>query len=438
MIKMIVDSIAGMAIAVAKNAKFVANSVKSLTAKSIQKAKQIKYKVMHKKSLGNTANEIISNITDTNYMSNDSLNRNIRDIKLDKVELLKNTNKSDVDNIELKANKNRLNTSIDIQGEIQKGLAGIQVNDEIQSLIEDNKKDSITRVANMDASYRDLKIREEKNNRAINEQNKELNRQYKRKQILDDKATRLNKRKDSIDNESLKGIKYSKEEDLHIKNEAIAYENSDRVEEAVKKGIDYKYRSKDGFDFYKVKENISTGDTPVEALDNAGMIPNVQYRLDMNNAGIIRVLDKNAVEVANNIKAQLFIESLIDNKSAIPCVICIKGKTNFSIALLVCDKDISNGFGAFILKRDKLYDNYILDLNKVMFKSNMLNSNKTYNKFSASKSLLRQAFPCAVCIDLDTGYISEYDKKELDMLKNNNKSAYDNIDKIIRGVRGEI
>lgn len=441
LLKALADTALAILIAAKKNAVYIAkgavNTVKNLAIKSAKKAKQVAYKLMHKESLGKNPVETTTNLGDINHLGHSGLKRNIRDAKFGKVKIIKETDKSDVDNIVIQAKKNKLDEDLDIQGQIQKGLREMELSDEIESLSEDNTEDGY-RARNAYVSSIDLKIRTEENNKKIEEQNKELIQQYKRKQDLDNKAKKVNEKEAKVSAVSMAGMQYSRAEDLKIKNEAIKYENEDRVEEETKKGIAYKYSSKDGFSFYKVKKQINNGCSPMLAIDKAGMITNVQFRLDTKGAGIIRILDKNAVELAMNVKAQLYIESLIVDKMAIPCIIGVKNQTNFSVALLICDDNLKNGFGVAVLKRDKPFSNYVLDLSDTMARSNMLTDGREYYNFSASKSMLRQAFPCAICIDLDTGYMSNEDTEELNMLMKEHIMAYRKLDEIIRRVKGEL
>lgn len=426
----------GIAIAAKNNvviaAQAIANTTKNLAIKTFEKSKTMAYKLTHKKSLGKDIGEINANLNDENRLSHSGNTRNIREAKYNKVDLMEETNKSNVDNIKIKRREFESN-KIDFNNQINIGIKDMELNNEIEDTIIENKENS-EMLRNIYDNTVSLKERIDSNNEELIKQNIEITNQKKRNIQLEKKYADKKKNVKIMEDLQIQGLQYSREEDLSIRNEDIAYLNKNKVEDEIKRGTVYKYDSKDGFSFYKLKDEISNGSSIGVAFDKAGMIPNVQYRLDRYGTGIIRVVDKNVVELAKDIETHLLLEDLVEDKKIVPCVYGVKGKTSFSIGILICDTNLKDGFGVILLKRDKEYANYVLDLNKKLSKNFMLE--KSYCKFNASDSFLRQAFPCAICMDYDTGEISEKDIKMLKELERENIIAYMKADRLINKIRG--
>ena len=169
-LKALADTALAILIAAKKNAVYLAkgavNTVKNLAIKSAKKAKQIAYKLMHRKSLGKNPVETTTNLGDINHLGHSGLKRNIREAKFGKVDIINQATDSEVDDVTIQVNKNKLNENIDIQGEIQRGLREMELSDEIESLTEENTSEGY-RIRNSYVSSVDLKIRTEENNKKI-------------------------------------------------------------------------------------------------------------------------------------------------------------------------------------------------------------------------------------------------------------------------------
>lgn len=410
----------GALLAVKNTLKFMGKGIKHASQKAMEKAKDKAKKMSNKDSMGNTASEIDATLNDKNILKEKSLNRNMREVESEKVNLQQHidSNETEINKVKMHNHQVELDRQLNIQEQINVGLAQFKADEHIDEM---HINDNITEM--------DLQYRVEENNEDVYKQLMEQEKQKRRREKLAKKTEDKIQEEKSMAQAQAGGYVYSMEEHKAFTNEHIDYENKQRIELVEKKQYEHKYGSEDGFSFRKVKNEMSNNHTSIlNAVDKAGMIRNVQYRLNTDNAGIIRLNEKTIVEMACCVKQHLYLEDEQERGNITTCLIGVKGRTNFSVAMLIADPDIVSGFGVVVLKRDKTSEQYVTDLSTKMTKAKMLGLNNYY-EFNASKSFLRYAFPSAVCMDYNTGSITTEDKKELNNLQKENNRAYKEIDK---------
>lgn len=196
-------------------------------------------------------------------------------------------------------------------------------------------------------------------------------------------------------------------------NKIIADREAKRAEE-INQSI-----AEESFNFFRLGEILMGGATLQDALDAAGCLTNGEYNLDYNGGTFIRLNNDACDNVCKHVTQNMKVEDFVNkHKNAIPIAVGYPN-TSYSVGLLVWDKD----FGFLLLKTDKYAETYATDDVYDIYNRGKLNDKAGFCRIALSKTHIKVAGPCAICINTEIGIESEDDIALYNQMLQYNKTA---------------
>ena len=175
----------------------------------------------------------------------------------------------------------------------------------------------------------------------------------------------------------------------------------------------------ESFNFYKVRDFLVAGADLQSALVAAGCPKNSEQQLNYEGYTFIWLDDDACDNVCKSVTQNMKIESYIKKKGGVVIAFGDPKNTSYSIGVLVYDKD----FGFLLLKADKYKETYATDTVYELTKRRKLNDRAGFCKLALSKSFIKIAAPCAICVNVESGVESQEDLEQYKQMSQYNVKA---------------
>lgn len=182
------------------------------------------------------------------------------------------------------------------------------------------------------------------------------------------------------------------------RKQAAELQNALRLRQLQREEELNKVRVAEGFNFYKVKDNLESHLTLKESLDAAGCIENNQYKLDYGGRGFLRLPDEEVDNVCLNVRQNIILLEYLKANNAVVVLTGFPNQFIYSVGVLIYDID----FGFILIKHDRGYDSYPTSVVYRMEKHGMFNGN-SFDTLALCKTYIKIAGRGAFCYNINTG-----------------------------------
>ena len=135
------------------------------------------------------------------------------------------------------------------------------------------------------------------------------------------------------ENATLKNVARDQMKNEKLLQKIAAERQAQRIDEINKTLIE------EEFNFYKVAPLLRDGETLKKALDVAGCLENVEYKLNYDGATFVRLSDDACDNACCHFLQNMRLEDYIaKTKNAVPLILGYKNQTSFSVGCLIYDK----------------------------------------------------------------------------------------------------
>lgn len=226
-------------------------------------------------------------------------------------------------------------------------------------------------------------------------------------------------------------LKTNAEELVRKQKEEVA--NALRLRQLQREEELNKVKVAEGFNFYKVRDNLDSGLTLKDALDAAGCIENNQYKLDYGGRGFIRLPDEEIDNVCLNVRQNMILIEYLKGNNAVVLLTGFPHQFIYSIGILIYDRD----FGFLLIKHDRDYDSYPTGIVYKMEKNNLFEG-RTYDEVALCKTYIKIAGKGAICYNINHGLEMKEDYKLFKEMANMNPIAAEKVNYLLQslGLRG--
>lgn len=216
------------------------------------------------------------------------------------------------------------------------------------------------------------------------------------------------------ENATLKNVARDQMKNEKLLQKIAAERQAQRIDEINKTMIE------EEFNFYKVAPLLRDGETLKKALDVAGCLENVEYKLNYDGATFVRLSDDACDNACCHFLQNMRLEEYIaKTKNAVPLILGYKNQTSFSVGCLIYDKQ----FGFILMKNDKYAQTWPTDAVYEIFNHGYLKDKLGFTKIALSKTFMKLPVPCALCINVEHGVETEEDVQMFRQMKEINPQA---------------
>lgn len=184
----------------------------------------------------------------------------------------------------------------------------------------------------------------------------------------------------------------------------------------------------ESFNFYKVRDFLVAGADLQSALVAAGCTKNSEQQLNYEGYTFIWLDDDACDNVCKTVTQNMKIESYIKKKGGVVIAFGCPKKTSYSIGVLVYDRD----FGFMLIKADKYTETYATDIVYELNHKGKLNDRAGFCRLALSKSFVKMAAPCAICVNVDSGIETQDDMELYQQMAQYNANAAQRFNNALR------
>lgn len=186
----------------------------------------------------------------------------------------------------------------------------------------------------------------------------------------------------------------------------------------------------EGFNFYKVKDNLESGLNLKDSFMAAGCVVNNIYKLDYSGRGFLRLRDEEVDNVCLNARQNITMNEYLKSGNATVVLVGVPNTKIYSIGLLIYNRE----FGFILIKTDRDYDSYVTELVYKMEENGMFNGDGFDIGLPLSKTFVKIAGSGAFCYNTQRGLESEEDYGMFKEMQDMNRNAAVELNNVLKSL----